>query len=72
MNYKIYFYTLTIILIFFTFFAYKIVASNALIAYPEQERISLRQESVHQKRPSFFYNPAIRFPTDDGGFGFGK
>lgn len=61
-----------LILVLFSFFAVKLVLSNSLISYPENEKISLRSDSVHRGRPSFFYNPAIRFPTDDGGFGFGK
>lgn len=61
-----------LILVLFSVFAMKLVQSNSLISYPETEKISLRSDSVHKGRPSFFYNPAIRFPTDDGGFGFGK
>jgi len=67
------YYLLFVLLLIASGFSYHIVKSNALIPYAEEEeKISIKEDSIHTRRSTFFYNPMRRFPTDDGGFGFGK
>ncbi|MCB1191176.1 MAG: hypothetical protein H7A23_15855 [Leptospiraceae bacterium] len=63
----------TVILTLFTIYGAYLSFANKLIPYPEGTKVSLREDSVTGRRPSFFYGVYSRTRTPSGGgFGYGK
>lgn len=62
--------TAVLLLIVTAYYTYA-CATNAIIEYAEEGKISLKEESVRTGRTTFFYDTRRRSPSG-GGWGFGK